>query len=615
MEFATSMSGYAHKFLDAYPQHVKLQVMNEIRCFLTVLKRAHREIAFDLQEEEDDDDEQEEDEWDGEDKGVDATVSPDQFTMNDAVWAAIEASVLQHQELKMKHNNLQLQLPSDRTAPIARFNREAHFTFESEAAITSTPPLTRALVRCELRELPPLGGVAYARVRRPLVYDYPDGAERVVDMDGDMIAACGPNVACMPVPCFVNLEEAKKEYELKDKSAGTFPTDSWRTLYESKRPDRYFASCIADPGNDRVWVVSGWDDKIRGFSNAADLSEGSDRQLALLSFAEREKLAQRRFVNPSYTVTRMGDYLVGSRKTPRLSLWKMQDAVNEYGERKPSTSATSSSKEESSDEEEKHNERKKHAKREAYAGLSPSFVQVEKDSTGFACGDVQWIGGSNLLVAAARSVERQDISIRLFDVEAEKVVGLFCGIKGYQSVERQHCFDHFHSVFFSDTHPSYVYDARTCQPSITLNTRHSEGQVLGVPGESAMAAFTFSHRDAEAIQCWDLRMPASHAYSMWTGNNDIKALFWHEPTTSLLAATKSSHTLFYGRRIGAYRYGEPVDEFADDSDWPAQAVHDPFYFGDDRKICYHFEHPAIIQYAFDNGMPMGRPMGRLKTVE
>ena len=161
-----------------------------------------------------------------------------------------------------------------------------------------------------------------------------------------------------------------------------------------------------------------------------------------------------------------------------------------------------------------------------------------------------------MLIGAARIDGRNDFSVRLFDLESEKVTGLFCGLNGNISIEKQHCKERFNCIFVSDSHSSYIYDVRTFQPCMTLHTGQLEGQVLGVPGEAAMVAFAFCRQDVEEIQCWDLRMPVSHAYSMWTGNNDITSLCWDGSSASLLASTSSSHQTLYGNS-GCYRYGAP----------------------------------------------------------
>ena len=109
------------------------------------------------------------------------------------------------------------------------------------------------------------------------------------------------------------------------------------------------------------------------------------------------------------------------------------------------------------------------------------------------------------------------------------------------------------------------------------------------------------------ITCWDLRMPASHAYTMATGNNSVRKLLWHSPTSSLLASTYSEHGLSYGR-YGAYG---PSGDAVDTSDideyeiqWPHGARFESDYFSPRKDCQFSFTEPAIIQYPFENGRAM-----------
>ena len=43
----------------------------------------------------------------------------------------------------------------------------------------------------------------------------------------------------------------------------------------------------------------------------------------------------------------------------------------------------------------------------------------------------------------------------------------------------------------------------------------------------------------ECIRAWDLRRPASHAYTLSTGNLKVRNLAWHQRTTSLLVTPES----------------------------------------------------------------------------
>jgi len=372
----------------------------------------------------------------------------------------------------------------------------------------------------------------------------------------------------------MNLESAQRMSELKATGDGEVEVLHWRTLYKQKKFT--LLECIVDTARGVVWATDS-SGSVRAFPATPAQTEDSEKayhQVAHLEFGGKLASQSREF-----GISRVGDCLVGSGSTAQLSIWNIPEAMNDFASKNLGVKSDEGGKESSRTKE----------------GFGPRFVQVEDVATGFNCGDTAWIGGSNLLVGAARSDDRDDLSMRHFDLEQEKVVGLYCGLRGVMSIERQHCNEGFHSIFVADSHASYVYDTRTFQPAITLETGHLEGRILGVPSEASMTAFAFCNQDQEEIQCWDLRMPACHANSMWTGNNDVDSLFWHESTASLLAATSSPHCPISGRRNATY-----ID---DETLWPEQAVHDPDYFGN-RKLCYFYDHPSIIQYSFDNGRPM-----------
>ena len=484
------------------------------------------------------------------------------------MWDTIVPFLRKYQEQKVQINEQQLELPSTKTAPIARFNAEAHYRFKSPAAMASTPPLTAALVRCELREIRAYDLDSHGNIcaPRPFVYETcfnACGGSFSMDVDGNMMVMCDDtNLCSASVPCYADLATANWQDGI--------PGLETMTNQESSG----FAGCMANASRGLVWVSSR-SGIVRGFS-ATDLTR-QKRQVAQLTFSKVEKEKScGRMGGGGFALCRVGDYLVGSSsKAQKISLWNIQQAIETYQDSSG-----------------------------AFGGSVPHCIQVEEDGTTFQCGDISWIGGPNLLLGAARRASRPGLSVRQVDIEQGRVVGLYCGMNGGISLEKQHCVERFNSIFVADRKASYVYDTRTFQPCLALKTRHNNGQVLGVPSEAAMTAFAFCSDQQEEIQCWDLRMPASHAYSMWTGNNNITSLCWHESSASLLAATSSPHASLW-RRDGAYRYGESVD-LSDDNDddyWPKQAVHDPAYFGD-RKVCYHFEQPSIIQYSFANGKPM-----------
>jgi WD40 repeat protein len=342
----------------------------------------------------------------------------------------------------------------------------------------------------------------------------------------------------------------------------------------------------------------------------------------MLAFDKQEVEAQGSFVNSNYGIIKCGDSIIGAGGTGRLSVWNMQIAEEEYSA-SPQYKAAVERAEEEGDESDMdedvicesegegdgmvHESANKRQKMEdEYPGMAPKILEVEKN--GFACGDIQMLGESstNILIAPQRVFAGpKSNSVRLYDVAAESVVGLFVGNQGDVSIEKQYCVDSHNLVFSMDGCTGFGWDVRSFKPSFALHTKQGQGQILGVPASSPVA-FTFNN-GSESVSCWDLRMPASHAYTMATGNTHVTSLLWHEETMSLIASTKSDHTVKCGN-FGRYMYGstllssfEEEDEMTGVSCWPTRAEHEPNYFGNAPwHIDYSIYRP-ILQYAFETG--------------
>ena len=115
LAFASSMTGYAHKLRKDTPNDkINLEILNEIRCFASVLERAAEERAT-------------EDEFDIDDDHEDS----DNENL-ELLWSSVEEAVREHQELKQRCNKLQLELPSDRSAAIVRSIRKLTLPFPAK---------------------------------------------------------------------------------------------------------------------------------------------------------------------------------------------------------------------------------------------------------------------------------------------------------------------------------------------------------------------------------------------------------------------------------------------------------------------------------------------------
>ena len=279
--------------------------------------------------------------------------------------------------------------------------------------------------------------------------------------------------------------------------------------------------------------------------------------------------------------------IIGSGATGRLSAWNISDALEEY------TNAAT------------NNDGIKNDRIKNFI-TQPRIMAVD-NSDNFASGDLQYMGNSQLLVAPLREYGGNDFSCttRLFDINAEKVTGIFCGTHQSQvSISKQHCVESHNSIFVMSDSVGVVYDVRTFKPTVALHTGGCE-QILGVPTKSSPVAFTYSSR--ECIKCWDLRMPGSHVYTMGTGNTMVDYLHWHESTSSLLTSTQSNHVVSYGHCRG-YMYEESIGS-EDEEDmmrcgyWPKRAVHDKNYFGS-QWHCDGEDGRFMLQYPFQNGREM-----------
>jgi hypothetical protein len=125
----------------------------------------------------------------------------------------------------------------------------------------------------------------------------------------------------------------------------------------------------------------------------------------------------------------------------------------------------------------------------------------------------------------------------------------------------------------------------------------------------ALEQVAFTWCDDEVVRAWDLRRPASHAYTLSTGNLSVRSLAWHEPTTSLLVAANNDHAVSYGRYGALYQYGEQVGHEGDGDDgptgWPSGAKHDrsffPAAFDMSSDASMGSASSIVLQYPFESG--------------
>jgi len=525
----------------------------------------------------------------------DASEQQIMFKMNDSCWEAVEKAIRSQITLRKEANAKELQVPSDFSSKIARYNPRAHFRFVSEKANASVNYQLDAMLNCKLRSRP----TNYSKknpVQDRIPFEFRTFDNSGFDVDGDLIALCGDTfhnelreeenfVGFQKVPYPDNLDSSNTLCELRDTSNSNEPwdTNTVKKVYKGeKRKKEWFGNCIADAENNLVWAADSRTGTVHAFSTEDSHSGGPS---AKLSFPPLEAKLLGSVTSVCFaSISKCGDTIIGGSGTGRLSAWNVNSALEDNDDK----------------------------------AIEPRIMLVDHNKN-FQCGDLQYVGDSQLLVAPLRfDFNESDHSrtVRLYDVNAEAVVGLLCGTLGEVSIGKQYCVQSHNAIFAMSKSVGVVFDTRTYQPTVVLHADKRRGeQILGVPSNSSTPV-AFTYGSEEDMKCWDLRMPGSHVYTMATGNTIVQHLFWHEDTSSLLASTRSSHVVSYGRCMSGYMYGNDVesdkeDEICQEGYWPRRAVHDRFYFGSQWHCdCQHSY--ALLQYPFQNGRGMHERPARLK---
>ena len=414
------MLGLSNEPRGDLPDNVRLEILKEIFDQILAMKKCHDELTGNRNQNNDGEEDADNNNIDGDDSDEDEEDGRDYFTMNDSCWDAVKTAVANKIALKREANTKELELPSDESAKICRYNPKAHYRFASEAANSSVDTLLDSLVQCKLRMRPTnYSKNAPEYERLPFVLRTYDNSE--FDLDGDIIAMCGDEcfnnmrasknfVGYQRVPVPVNLEDAKTVCALRDSEDSDLPWDRnicKRVFKDGKGKKEWFSSCMADSQNNLIWAADTRSMKIHAFSakstdygNDDSDSEGEEEKKraaicdAKLSFASPEVKAQSAWVNGSVGLTKCKDTIISSAATGRLSAWKIKSALEDNTKT-----------------------------------IDPSIMLVD-DNENFLCGDIQYVGGSNLIVAPLRvefNESKHSSTIRLYDVEVESVAGLFCG--------------------------------------------------------------------------------------------------------------------------------------------------------------------------------------------
>lgn len=210
-------------------------------------------------------------------------------------------------------------------------------------------------------------------------------------------------------------------------------------------------------------------------------------------------------------------------------------------------------------------------------------------------------------------------SLRVIDLNAGRVshvLSAHASANYCPRIERQHCVESRNLIFSTDNDGiSMIFDLRTSSPAFILHHAIPNSAmysltpqpcgILGIPTSTAAVAVTWYN---DLLQGWDLRRPASHAWTLSTGNLQVRNVAWHASTTSLVVATNNTHKVTFGR-CGSYQYGDQYDsEYGDQSwKWPKQASRDAHFFPQaEYDLSHEIENgqSAVLQYSFESSSAM-----------
>ena len=219
----------------------------------------------------------------------------------------------------------------------------------------------------------------------------------------------------------MNLESATTLAELKDASSGDYgPYDHFsfccNFAFEGSKKENskheYFSRCVADNQNDLIWASSSSTGTVSAFTTADEI-KSLERRVGFLAFAKEELQAQSKFCAG-------GD----------CSMWSPKTKDTKQADEDKSDSAEYKDEEDEEQEEGcDYENMKKRSKVDPYKGIQSYLVTMDNEQ--FATGDVQAFTEDRILIG--QSCDEDSVhgptshALRLFDLKAESVVGLFCG--------------------------------------------------------------------------------------------------------------------------------------------------------------------------------------------
>lgn len=388
------------------------------------------------------------------------------FIMTDMGWSALKSAIRSQVARKREANEKELELPSEESAPIARYNPKAHFRFKSEGAVSSVDTLLDSLLNCKLRSRPD-GYTKEDPRRTQFPFEIRTYKNSCFDLEGDLIACCGDEyhnnirdeknfVGHQNVPIPTNVDEATNMcVKDADDSNEPWDTNTVCRVFRGGKERVWFENCIADAENNLVWAACSRTRAVQAYSTDG----GKSPLQAVLSFPDPiVKVHNKRTMGP-FSLARSRNTLIGNSVTGCLKTWNIKSTLEEFGSDKPSS--------------------------------KPNILRIGSGEN-FLCGDVQAIADSQLPVAPYREWggNKTSSTVRIYDIQEEKVVGLLAGTTGGVSVGRQFCINSHDALFVMSDSVGVLFDIRTHLPGITLLTGGRNQQILGVPTVSCPVAFT-----------------------------------------------------------------------------------------------------------------------------
>lgn len=504
-----------------------------------------------------DDDEEDEEHEDEPEEDEDDEESLQQFKMNRNHWDAVELAIRDKIDAVKILSEKELELPSPDTAPLARFNPKRHFQFDSDEAKASLDKTHTSLLQCKMPSRPieykglTKGRATSKRERRPLLIPVEGDELKYFDVEGNFMTMCGDEgdrgwTGVRKIPSPSNLDSAQFFDEVVDESGSHDAWDKSTVDVVHPHANKSYTHCVLDTNNDCLWASDTSGNIVARFISS------NDETYSHFKIPKEDINHEAWGFHNKIPFVKCGDTMIATTGKDCIFTWSTRDIESQA------------------------------------KSLVPNKIQIDAVSN-FYAGEIQYWQDSKVAILGLEEQPNYRIpkskwktvsrSPKLFDVAAEKVVGLFCGMDA-DTIDRQHC-QNDNLMFFMKDSTGIVCDTRIFQPVVALHTNKNH-RILGVSTNGAPVAFTYGN--AESIMCWDLRKPCSHVYSMATGNTEVNHLCWHEETTSLFASTWSKHRPSFGyceMELYGERYDdmENHDKFFTSSNWPKRAEHEEGYFG------------------------------------